>query len=191
LTIGGLKGNAINKKLDSNVILTTAFPVSSSHGVTIYRSADAANPVSLCMYGCEDNIAGYLALFSQGSDGPSVAYSTNGTVSQGRLQASPSDQGTPVLGYYSLNRTTTNSASLYHANSSVAQHSLVSISTMGGYLPAKNLMFYAYHPTTGDVYYTGARFSFAAIHDGLTTSESQTFYNLIQIMRQQLGGGWI
>jgi hypothetical protein len=35
------------------------------------------------------------------------------------------------------------------------------------------------------------RLSFAAIHQGLSSSESLAFYNLIQALRTSLGGGYI
>ena len=38
---------------------------------------------------------------------------------------------------------------------------------------------------------TNSRISFAALHDGLTASESSALYNLVQTMRTSLGGGYV
>lgn len=93
-------------------------------------------------------------------------------------------------GFMSGNRIAANSVDIYLANSFTPFASLIHGVTTGGARPTNSIYFYAWNfggiqnPNT-------RRFSFAAIHQGLTFAECQAFYNLIQTLRTSLGGGFV
>jgi hypothetical protein len=89
--------------------------------------------------------------------------------------------------YFSGNRTTDGFLNLYRASQSVPHENMAASApgSTAGALPTTNLCLWS----TDNAFFSDKRFSFAALHDGLTFGESGTFYNLIHTLRTALGGG--
>lgn len=188
LTSAGLKGNASNKYLKTGVIPATCFASVATCGVTVYISVGSIGAYKTI--GCNTN----------GTYEPAVllypSYANNmywdgyyGTGGVGRLTAAQ----TIWTGYMSANRTATNANAVYKANSSIAHTTLVSGTNnlTGAARPNLEMYVFSGNQSGASNAPTDQRLSFAAIHDGLTITESLQFYNAIQLFRQRLNGGFI
>lgn len=94
-------------------------------------------------------------------------------------------------GYVSSNRYTDITHRTYKANSVVAHVQAAQDLTPGGTRPTASVYAVSWNdvgspPAKGD----GSRISFMAMHEGLTSAMSSTFFNAIQAMRVALGGGY-
>ncbi len=182
LSVNGLKGNGLNKYLATGVAPLSAYSSINDGGITLYNTfADDASPTdcfcgngSTVFFGLTCDTLGNAQFYSHNAAG-AVIVSTN--LSYG-------------LGFSSGNRTSATSSNIYTANSYTAFSSIGSIAASGGSLSNQNLVVFArnYGTIAG---YSLKRFSFAAIHHGLTSSQCQALYNAIQTLRQNLGGGFV
>jgi hypothetical protein len=95
-------------------------------------------------------------------------------------------------GFTSLNRTSSSSLVAYKANSGVGHTSIASNANVGGTLPSASIRCLA-TCNTGSIVsnWSTKRLSFAAVHLGLTSSESSAFFNAIQALRVAFGGGFV
>lgn len=194
LTINGLQGAAndgTQKYLDTG-ILGTNLPSDNNAGFTLYEytasgdnpaggvyemgyTNDAGNPAAL-LTGHRSNTTLFFGLFYSTADG--------------------SVTGSPVSGgYISVNRVSSTDCRLYFANSTNAHAQIGSTETATntGTRAADNIWVHcSNHYNAGTVFgCSSARLSFAAIHSGLASTDSSNFFNLIQIMRQNFGGGYV
>ena len=112
-------------------------------------------------------------------------------------------------GYFSFNRTSLSNLNLYYGSVNGFPtynkgHSLLAADTnyiydeMGltpddlhAYIPQQSAIYFNGINTLTNIYNRPRRLSFAAIHEGLTQSESTLLYNAIQYCRKELGGGFI
>lgn len=97
-------------------------------------------------------------------------------------------------GFISGNRIASNNTKLYRARSNVAFEQIqtgAGASDMG--LSTLPIFFMTANGAGSlqSIYYSTKRISFAAIHEGFTIIQCQTFFNLIQTMKQNLGGGYV
>ena len=99
-----------------------------------------------------------------------------------------------VGGFTSYSKVAANDSRVYFANSTTpfGQQGATNANVTGGtrgatkgivVMTTATSAFVAIQPTT-------KRVSFVAFHDGLTFSETQSFYNLVQALRVNLGGGF-
>jgi hypothetical protein len=96
-------------------------------------------------------------------------------------------------GYISGNRHSTNTQVVYRANSSTS-HAV--LGTRNGLVSSKlaniySIYIYASNESGSPTFSNNKRFSFAAVHDGLTTAQSSDLYDAVQAMRTALGGGYV
>lgn len=112
----------------------------------------------------------------------------------GLLNAVNSDN----LGYLSFNRESFNYLAIYKFNSKNSHNPLVkSFNKNATERPNLNLYCFAlnqydiFNSSSSAESYSTKRFSFAAVHEGLTENESRAFSWIIQNYRIKLGGGFI
>lgn len=189
LTVNGLIGDASSKYLDTGFNALSGFTTNNS-GMTIYEYTHAtSSSTNNDAFGAQaDNAHCMNLLTHNGPDGQCYVDNYNNTVGQGRMTTSA-----PGNGYSSANRTASNAASYYFANSTTTHSAIVSMTTSGGSLP--NLTEYMLALNfAGSVFsssYSNARASFAAFHLGFSAANSLKFYNRIQTLRTSFGGGFV
>jgi hypothetical protein len=180
LTVNGLIGNASNKYVQTGVIPISFMGQPNSGGYTIY------------FYTCPSEVSTELASYD-GSNQTGL-WNLSGTVTFDCWNFN--DGATSVslpgfCGYVSGNRTSSSSTNIYVANSTTTHYSAVNGSGAPGTPPNKELWAWAMNANSSPSYYSSKRLSFIAVHSGLTSSQSLAFYNAIQSLRQNLGGGYV
>jgi hypothetical protein len=97
-------------------------------------------------------------------------------------------------GYLSANRTASNAASLYYANSLTAHSAIATIATTGGTRQAASIYVNGVDATdqaNNGILSSGQCISFFATHHGLSSGQSLALFNLVQQMRVNMGGGFV
>lgn len=185
LSSSGLKGNTTAKRLLTGIIPSQNF-TSDSFGITLYNTfSDSSTNADASSYNSSTQAMQLLCDYG----GTSYFDCWNETGGTGRISGTTTIGG---LGYTSGNRTSNSRSDLYQANSSVSHTSIAnSTSTSIGTVPTYELPIFAWNHNGSFAQYTAKRFSFIGIHKGLTSSESQLFFNIIQKLRTNLGGGYI
>ena len=185
LTVNGLIGDGTKCLLTS--IVGTDFASTSSYGVTIYSyTGTAGNPQREIGFtdGAQTNALG--AWVNETPFSLAILGSANGVVGD----------YTHGAGYYSANRVSTTDARYFYA-SSISPHALIgaidavlNTTALGNY---QLYVFGQYRWDQGPNGYglTHNRLSFAAIHSGLTPSDSAILFTAVQAMRTSLGGGYL
>jgi hypothetical protein len=200
LTINGLIGNGgayyltTTKYLDTGV-LGTNYLNDNTAGLTVYAYTSGLNAGG--DGGTYD--AGYTNW--DGTDGDALSFHRSNGNTFGFWAYNIND-GTCLFsstntGYLSGNRISISDERMYFANSSNTHAQVGNTVTSGtGTRGAHNIYVHAGYlwsnsPIGPDPFGAStSRISFAAVHDGLTASESSQFFNFIQAYRQQIGGGW-
>lgn len=185
--VHGLKGNGTSKSLNTGAIPTTIFSGSSVQGgISLYNTfPDLGTGFD---FNVIDAAANYFGL-SCSNAGNSIGTIWNNTAGQGQLSVPGLMLG---LGFVSASRVSTSSMNLYAANSINAFSSLGSSATTGGSVPTVQTLYAFARNNNGTIgVWSGKRLSFAAIHSGLTSGETQALFNAVQQMRQAFGGGWV
>jgi hypothetical protein len=205
LTINGLVGNGGSQFGGAKYLITgvlgTDYSADSTAGMTLYAYTSGLNGSDGGTYD-----AGYTN--DDGSDGTSLSFHRSNATTLAYWAYKDNDGGAlggecdfnwgsfPSMGqgYLSGNRISTSDQRLYFGNSSNPHAQVGNTVTVGtGARGAHSIYFH----TTNHWNFGGpfgastSRISFAAIHDGLTASESSQFYSFIQSFRQQIGGGWV
>ena len=178
LTINGLAGNASNKYLKTG-LSASMFPSTSSCGLSLYNSTAATG--TQIDFGCSvvTNHM-YMAIDYQGV-GQIFDCLTNTTP---RL----SKTNTSYTGFSSGNKTSSIACRVDHASSTVNYTTFMTQSNATGLRTADEFFMFTINPVQT---YSGKRFSFAALHHGLSFENGQILYTLVQAMRQRLGGGYV
>lgn len=185
-TINGPKGGGAHVKTGINP--SVAFANTSSVGITLYITE--TNTDATTDFGC----------FTVSSYEPGVvldvgyAGTTYWDAFYGNGSGRTSVANSGFTGYLSANRTAGNFSVVYIANSVTPHQALVTNTNpvVGAVVPNIEMYFYATKDSSGNTTAPcSRRFSFAAVHEGLTAAESQQFYNIIQKYRQTVGGGYI
>lgn len=190
LTVEGLKGNGTNKSLNSGVQAKSGKAINSGTGnvgMTVVITETDSNGAGTNM-GWQDGSTTQLLLIAGGVFG--AAGQTYFTT----YRPSGSDYLNFVdwnrSGYVSAN-SVSSTLSVYGASPLVA-HALVG--SQGGvttHATASNDTIFVFSSNSAGTAgsWRAERMSFAAIHDGLSSSESATFSSLIFTLRAALGGG--
>ncbi len=98
-------------------------------------------------------------------------------------------------GFVSVSRTPSNSLCLYKAAETSSFYKLINntAAAVGDPTTIAGEIFFlnsCIAPNTSGGNRSKKRHSFQAIHHGLTSDETQTLFNAVQLMRHDLGGGW-
>lgn len=183
LTVNGLIGDSATKYLDSG-INTTALPSFTSVAFSVYNyTGDVAADGTWGAWAASD---GYDLFLSSGNLVCSINYSTAGA---GRISfSSPSWAGFTIG-----SRVANNDLKLYTANSGTAFAQKASnTAVVTDQRAAVNKVFnlYAYNNNGTPSAYSGKRLSFFAVTSGFNATQAQNFYNRVQQLRVDLGGGF-
>ena len=186
LTKDGLIGNGSSKYLNPNLLPSNMFPDDDTGGMTLYNmsASDVITPVE---FGASQSIPQFAIYVGYNGVSYCDIFANDGT---GRISADNS----LFTGFLSGNRISSTSFALYQANSGMAFNTLVSNSTgdANGTRPTTRVPYvFAFNADGSPAAYTPRRLSFVAAHLGLTDIEAQIFYNAVQTMRTQLGGGYV
>lgn len=182
----GLIATAGNSCLGSGVLPSACFASTSTGGLSAYVFTTTNADAAAVDIGCNSGVATSCQLYTNFNGSPGQAFGqiyNNTTGSCGG-----SSQGT---GFYSASVTAAAAAALYYG-SSLGFQTLGTIATGGGTRPGIEIYamgLNASGATNGTT--TVRRYSFFAIHDGLTQSEAQSLFNAVQALRVALGGGFI
>lgn len=187
LTINGLIGNGSSKYLQTGIIPSTTFGAANA-GLSVYVpiayvAANAGSDFGAADGGFTDTIevgptvggnTAYWASFNYGSGAVTYANSAG------------------FVGFFSGNRTGSAATNLYLASSTHAFASAASGSSSGGTLSGLTyeLMCFARNFAGTANQFSAHRVSFWAAHDGLVSSDCQNFYNAVQQMKVDQGGGY-
>jgi len=184
LSVNGLKGNGTTMALDTGVLLETEFPApSNSHGYTLY-TFDGLNENK--RDGGATDSGGVEQLHHLALATTSLNYSTP---SAGNVVSVANNN---FAGYVCMMRVSATDLEVYRANSGTAHALLGSYSGVKvGTLPAVRSFYVHGSNNVGTLAFACTRrLSFAALHDGLSSAESSDFFDAIQQLRTDLGGGY-
>lgn len=185
LTIAGLKSDGSTKYLDSGINPSVCM-ITGSGGTSIYCTQDANTHA----------VGNEVGVWTINAAGPTFSAYLNADATYnyfdcwnyvgGRIRATP----VGVLGFYSFNRTSTTDSNICRANST-SPYQVLGFGTGQTNIGAPpNVSCYVFR-MNGNATITTKRFSCVAFHDGLSLVDGKAFYDLIQSMRQQLGGGYV
>lgn len=185
LSVQGLKGNASTKFLNSGIIPSVAYNlVNTSGGLTVYNTFPDTGSGADCDV---LNVTPFFALFSNNAGNAVFNCWSNGAgdfVSAAGLSLG--------LGFTSGSRTSGTTGALYTANSINAFASIGSLGTVVQSPPTTFALYFFARNSTGTTnIFSAKRLSFAAVHFGLTSEQTQNLFNAVQALRVALGGGWI
>jgi len=185
ITVNGLGNNSHNLNTG---FFGTHMLSDTNVGLTLY--VNTASPGGTYDFGYGNN-SGSDTLnmsFNANGGGHAVFWCFNTTIGGGAIQSSSAPGG----GYLSGNRTASNAMALYFANSTNSHASIATGSTSGGTRSAHVMLLGALnaYESGGAFGATTNKYSFCAMHEGLTSSESNNFYNRIQALRTAFGGGY-
>lgn len=192
LNSSGLKGGAAGNqaRLDTGVIPSTSFGFTAA-GATVYVT-DPGGVFLTSDLGIWSNIGQFFHLVTCYGNTFDMYFDCWDVGASGRIFV---DRPSGFTGYVSGNRLATNDSKLYIANSTTP-HGAVG-SNVNANVPKKPTtqipLFCIFDSWSGGLpgnytNYTDRRIAFCALHDGLTQTESATFYGLIQALRTTLGG---
>jgi hypothetical protein len=185
LSIDGLKGDGVGKWLNTGYSPSTGILPYNNLGITLYNTF-ASDAVSGDIVGNNGFGTDYGLQVSRSG---TMIFDSGPTT--GRVSAANS----LWTGYLSGNRIAANDARVFKANSGTAHVQLGSTNTTSiidnkaavtDALPLFGTRTYAVFNG-----YSIRRFSFFALHYGLTEAESASFYTAVQTLRTSLGGGYV
>jgi len=197
LSINGLTGDTLTKVLGSNITATNAFVNSggaiaagTSGGLTVYTftTGPAGTQIDI---GANFNTApqslALSAILSPGVQNTSLLDFVNH--STGR--ASGANAG--WTGFTSGSRTSGSASSIYIANSVTAFQQLGSDANnlAGTAFGADSIGIFGYGAAGSFTPSSGRTLSFAAVHLGLTSTQTQALFNAVQALRVAFGGGFV
>jgi hypothetical protein len=195
LTTSGLKGGSSGNqaKLDTGVVPSLHMTGFADGGVTLYTT-DAGGIFETHDVGAWTNLGKYFSLTTCFGNTPGkydIVFDCWDT-GAGRTLI---DRTSAFTGYVSGNRIATNDSKVYIANSTLAPEHQTAGSDVTPAITKKPdhiiPLFAIWDAWSGIPQYTGftdRRIAFCALHDGLTETESQQFYVLVQQLRTDLGG---
>ncbi len=190
LTVNGLIGNGTSKYLDTGLNPSLIYSSPVSAGLTVYVSGNVTG-VTECDFGSFPSgtfpSAAVMALYPNYSN---VSYLDCFGQSTGRISAATSG----FTGYHSGNCGVLGGGVtevIYRANSVVGHTTLVSSTSAASQTsPNAHMLAFAQLVGASAAQWSAKRNSFFALHLGLTATDSSNFYNRIQKLRVDLGGGY-
>lgn len=187
LTTEGLKGNGTTKYLDSGVKAKSGEAINSGNAGLTCIVTQANSNVTECEMGHQDSGSSaclQLQVSGGGSGGASyfIATGISGTTP---AQVTDWDRS----GYVSGN-TISGTVSLFKASPEEA-HATLNTSSFATSATGSNETIFGFCANIAGTAsaFSGKRISVMAIHDGLTSTQSATFWGLLKTLRDSLGGG--
>lgn len=184
LTLNGLVG-AVNKHLDTGINPFTAFSNDTSFGMSAYSTTVSAS--AGVVFGCRTDNTHLVKMYIEYLDN-NCYWDNWSEAAGGRI----SGANAGWAGFISGNRTSAGATAIYKANGSTAFTTIASGLATAGSRPNLSLSMYDYN--INGVFGPNSetrRFSFAAIHLGLSSGQAQFLYNSVVTLRTALGGGLI
>lgn len=186
LNVNGLIGGN-TKYLQTGIIPSKTFASINSGGLTIYNLTSSNS--TWREIGCAETTHRlYLITSYNDSKHYFAAFADNNS------RVIVNNPG--YTGFISGNRTAAARNDTYIGKSSLSpQFQLLGTSTTvqgaGSGLPTSELIAFAYDSSGTIGEFSGRRLSFIAIHEGLSATECEHFYTLVQALRVALGGGYL
>jgi hypothetical protein len=193
LTVNGIKAPSSTNVFWNTFFQPGATPMTAnSGGITAYIfSVPGAADISLDIGYNNTALTNTYALTTGNAGfviGDIYAQTAGATVVSGLPVA-----GWNGTGYLSDNRTGATTHNMFAANSGSAHQTIATNSGAGVGSPQNSDVYiFQSHVTDGaNIAASTKRFSFFMFHEGFTSAESNTMFNLIQAFRTSLGGGFI
>lgn len=186
LTVNGIRAVNANIFLATGVVPSTTFASTSDGGLSCYVYTTTNADSSAVDMGSNNSNAQTCQLYTNFSGSPGSAFGQIYNNTSGSCGGA--GHGT---GFYCTNVTGAAAAALYYGSSSLGFTTLGTIATGGGSRPTNAIYAMGLSTngtTTGTT--TVRRYSFFAIHSGLTQTEAKALFNAVQALRVALGGGW-
>jgi hypothetical protein len=179
LSVNGLISSAAPKYLDTGFNPSTGYASNNVAGFSVYSLAQAGQSIMRMLGNDGTNYAGIY------QDGTSVY-----TGAYNAWNLSPVDALGSTGGFSSANRTGAAAVAIYQARSNLAFQTTGSNAGASQTRPNFSLFAFAWN-NSGTPTQSGAiRASYAAIHQGLTSTQAQALFNAVQALRVSLGGGF-
>jgi hypothetical protein len=184
LTVNGLVGDGVSKYLQTGLVPTSIYSSDLSAGMSVYL-VTTTNRDQLPIGAATGGTAAYYL----GAAYSNAAYFAcwNNASGQGTITAA----SVGWTGFTSGSRTAANAFSIYTASSTSAFGALVSGATTGGTRPNIEIYVMANNGSGSVQLWDSSRMSFAAVHAGLSSADTQALYNRVQALRIALGGGYV
>lgn len=194
VTSAGIQFAAGSNGLDTG-FLSTTFPSNNSVGLVLYISNTPGNATGANTYdfGVTNNSGGAALTLSYARSNTTKFPESacfNFTAGQGDIIAGAA---LTAGGFLSMQRTASNAAAIYFANSTTAFGSIATSTTSGGTNNAFTLGLGAGHLSDSATFGLGPgnTYSFCAMTTGMTSAQTQALFNRIQTYRSALGGGFV
>ena len=190
LTANGLVGDGSSKYLDTGLAPAVIFSTNGNAGLTLYVFQNVSE--AKLDFSVQNNVGADTFELYPPRSGDGGFFACWSEV------ASDLVTGTlPNLfnGYISGNRTSTGFAQMTRANSgtphAVAGTNTTAVAHSHSSVTSNLFVFTGNNSGSPFNLYSSKRLSFAAVHLGLTTSDSNNFFNRIQTLRTSFGGGFV
>jgi hypothetical protein len=196
LSINGLTGDGALKVLGSNITATNAFVNSggaiasgTSGGFTVYNFTTGPNAIQIDMganFNTGPQSLALSSIFNPGTNNTPLLDFVNH--STGRVS------GIQVgwTGFTSGSRTSGSASAIYIANSLTPFKTLgTDVNNMAGTaFGVDSIAIFGYGAAGSFTASSSRTLSFAAVHFGLNSSQTQALFNAVQALRVALGGGF-
>lgn len=195
LTVAGLIGNGTSKRLDTGILFGNNSSIigTSSFGVSIMYPVNPINGPYDSDFGFQPPTptSKYLGIYFNGAQSGNNAFICDCwtyTLTPARFIAQ-NNWTNNYIGFGSYNRTSA-TAERADFGSTARGYSTLKTQTGEGSIsipPTGSLTAYS----QGNTAYSSKRYSFVAVHAGLSATETQNLYNRVQTLRTSFGGGTV
>lgn len=187
VTVNGIIATAATSCLRTGVVPSTAFASVNTGGLSVYVTVTTAADTAAVDIGGQNSTAQVAQLFSSFNTNFAIQQIYNNTNGQGSLTGT--SHGT---GFYCANIPSAGQEALYYYSSSLGFTTLATAAASGGTRPTVEIYAMGLNNagvTTGTTQIR--RYSFFAIHDGLTSAEANALATAVQNLRVAFGGGFV
>lgn len=190
LSVNGLKGDTTKRYLDTGIDISGVFNSTTTvgGGITVYSiDSGLSNSLDVCEVGCSNS--------SNTTPACCLFLNNLGTI-YGQIGDATAEVSVPNTGagYYSVNRISQTIVSLYRANSTTPHFQIAqSLNSAPAIQTGTPMYVHARYNAASTLAYSWSprTLSFVAFHTPLSLSDSSNFFNAIQALRQNLGGGYV
>lgn len=187
LNADGIVGDAASKYFNTGFNPSDHWATTDSAGITLYEYD--STPPFLDTIDCGvDNTANGAFFLSIYDDAVAGQHAQCWDLASDTVAARAD-----IPGFYSSNRTS-NVLLEISTESSTVPFVIVATNNAnqaGATIPDGSVFFMACNTLGAVDRWNKRRISFMAIHEGLTHPETQEFFDIVQTLRMQLGGGWV
>lgn len=183
LTVNGLKADGASKYLNTGEVLTAPF-AGNEGGLSIYNTFVNYSSGLIEMGTFNGSASGIRILADSLGSAAFDCWNAAG----GRLSGTPLTYG---LGFISGSRTAASLSTLYTASSTQAFGSAgTNVNAQSAVTIPSCYVFCSNNNGVASTF-SYKRLSFAAIHHGLTSVQTEALFRAVQALRQQLNGGYV